>query len=153
MQIRILVQTKDFDINQELKLAEKYAANCGAIINFIGKVRGNDNPQQPLSHLYLTHMPEVTEHEISKIITQAVHRWPISYACVIHRIGKLSVGDQIVLVLTASEHRDHAYQANRYIMDYLKTEAPFWKKECFANGQEYWVEMKHSDQQHAQSWQ
>lgn len=153
MQIRIQIQNEDFDLSQELALVDASAPDCGAVISFIGKVRGHDNPQQPLSHLYLTHMPEVTEHEISKIIAQAAERWSLPYVCVIHRVGKLPVGAQIVLVLTASGHREHAYQANHFIMDYLKTEAPFWKKEYFANGQQHWVEMKHSDQQRTQSWQ
>lgn len=153
MHTRILIQTEDFNLSHELALAEASAPDCGAVVSFIGKVRGNDNPQQPLSHLFLTHMPEVTENEISNIITQAAQRWTLPYVCVIHRIGDLPVGAQIVLVLTASGHREHAYQANHFIMDYLKTEAPFWKKECFANGKQHWVEMKHSDQQRKQSWQ
>lgn len=153
MQTRIQIQTEDFNLSHELALAEKIAPDCGAVVSFIGKVRGNDNPQQPLSHLYLTHMPEVTEHEISKIITRASERWSLPYACVIHRVGELPVGAQIVLVLTASGHREHAYQANHFIMDYLKTEAPFWKKEFFANGQQHWVEMKHTDRLRTQSWE
>lgn len=153
MQTRILVQTEDFNLNYELSLAEATIANCGALVSFIGKVRGNDNPQQPLRHLYLTYMPQATEHEISNIIAQAAKRWSLPYACVIHRVGELPVGAQIVLVLTASGHREHAYKANHFIIDYLKTEAPFWKKECFANGEQHWVEMKHSDKQRTQSWQ
>lgn len=148
----ISIQTADFDLAREYARADEYAQGCGAVVSFVGKVRGQDHAA-PLSHLLLTHLPEATEHEIARIIDTAAMRWPIDYVRVIHRVGRLDVGAQIVLVLTASRHRDAAYQANRFVMDYLKTDAPFWKKECFADGREAWVEMKKSDVVQQQTWQ
>ncbi len=153
MHTRIVIQTEEFNLAEEISQAQSYADDIGALVSFVGLVRGNDQPQNPLSHLHLTHMPIVTEHEISKIITQATQRWSLTYACVIHRVGELAVGAPIVLVLTASSHRHDAYLANRFIMDFLKTEAPFWKKEYYINGEQRWVDMKQSDQQHTLSWQ
>lgn len=152
MRYDISIQTDDFDVAREYAHAGQQADGCGAVVSFVGRVRGQNHPQ-PLSHLLLTHLPEVTEHEIARIIDTAAARWPVDYVRVIHRVGKLAVGAQIVLVLTASRHRDAAYQANRFIMDYLKTEAPFWKKECFADGREAWVEMKQSDVARQHTWQ
>lgn len=152
MHCNISIQTADFDLAHEYACANRLAGGCGAVVSFVGKVRGHDHAE-PLSHLLLTHLPEVTEHEIFCIADTAAARWPLDYVRVIHRVGRLDVGAQIVLVLTASHHRDAAYQANRFIMDYLKTEAPFWKKECFADGRESWVEMKKSDVVQQRTWQ
>lgn len=153
MFMSVAVQEHDFNLSDELALAEANGQDCGAIVSFIGKVRGHDSSSHALDHLFLTHFPEVTETEIQNIIQMASVRWSLSYARVIHRIGQLGVGEQIVLVLTASKHRDDAYQANRFIMDYLKTEAPFWKKECFKDGQAHWVDMKQSDCARIHHWQ
>lgn len=147
----ISIQTADFSLEAEEKLAEASSKNCGALVSFTGKVRGKDH-EQLLSHLYLEHFPGVTEQEIEKIILAAQQKWPLQYVKVIHRIGNIKTGERIVLVLTACEHRKDAYQANEFIMDYLKTEAPFWKKECFANGDACWVDMKKSDLDHTQRW-
>jgi molybdopterin synthase catalytic subunit len=140
----ISIQTDDFSLTKEEQLVQQYADNCGAVVAFIGRVRGKDKAH-PLTHLYVEHFPCVTEKEIEKIIIQAQAQWPLAYVKVIHRIGDLPAGDNIVMVLTASEHRKDAFSANNFIMDYLKTEAPFWKKEFFANGDADWVEMKESD--------
>lgn len=147
----ISIQTADFSLETEEKLAEASSKNCGALVSFTGKVRGKDH-EQLLSHLYLEHFPGVTEQEIEKIILAAQQKWPLQYVKVIHRIGNIKTGERIVQVLTACEHRKDAYQANEFIMDYLKTEAPFWKKECFANGDACWVDMKKSDLDHTQRW-
>ena len=106
----------------------------------------------PLAHLYLEHFPEVTEQEIARIVAQANERWHITACTVIHRVGLLAADEQIVLVLVASEHRQAAFAAAEYIMDYLKTEAPFWKQERFIDGREHWVEAKASDAQAAAQW-
>lgn len=147
----ISIQPDSFNLDTEEQLAEQFTPNCGAVVSFTGKVRGKDR-QQLLSHLYLEHFPGVTEKEIEKIIKAAQAKWPLQYVKVIHRIGKIARGEKIVLVLTMSEHRKDAYQANEFIMDYLKTEAPFWKKECFENGDSNWVDMKQSDLAHTQQW-
>lgn len=126
--------------------------DCGAQVRFVGKVR-NDARGAALSHLVLEHFPGVTETEIERIVGLACQRWALQQARVVHRVGRIRVGEDIVLVETASAHRKDAYEANAFIMDYLKTQAPFWKQECFSDGSEHWVEAKHSDAQAAQRWQ
>ncbi len=138
----IKIQTAPFsqkEIKQKLP-----AHNCGAIVSFIGIVRGFDE-KEPLDYLYLEHFPSVTEQEIERIIQLAKNRWDIQSCHVIHRVGNLKIGEEIVLVLTAATHRKAAFEATEFIMDYLKSEAPFWKKEFFKNGQSRWVKAKQSD--------
>lgn len=147
----VSIQTQDFDVGDELKLIDECFDHVGAVVSFVGKVRGNDHHQQ-LHHLWLTHFPVTTETAIQHIIQSATQQWKLLYAKVIHRVGVVGVGEQIVLVLTASAHREDAYQANCFIMDYLKTEAPLWKKECFIDGREIWVDMKDTDLARVQSW-
>ena len=147
----IRIQQENFNLHDEEQLVDQHSDNCGAIFAFVGKVRGKDTAH-PLTHLYVEHFPQVTEAEIAKIIEAAQEKWPLRYVKVIHRIGDLAAGENIVMVLTASEHRKDAFNANAFIMDYLKTEAPFWKKEFFANGHAHWVEMKQSDMQVKQDW-
>lgn len=149
---RISIQEQDFCLQQELQALESGISNTGAMVSFTGKVRGHDH-DKALSHLFLEYFPGVTEKEIEKIILQAKAQWPIHYVRVIHRVGRIAVNENIVLVLTASEHRKAAYQANEFIMDYLKTHAPFWKKEHFVDGSSHWVEMKQSDLEHTACWQ
>lgn len=148
----ISIQEQNFNLGDEVRQAESSTNNAGALVSFTGRVRAHDY-EPPLSHLFLEYFPGVTEKEIEKIILQAQTQWPILYTRVIHRVGRINSGENIVLVLTASEHRKAAYQANEFIMDYLKTRAPFWKKEHFLNGDEHWVEMKQSDLEHSDSWQ
>lgn len=124
---------------------------CGAQVRFVGKVR-NDAKSADLSHLVLEHFPGVTESEIERIVGLARERWDLQKALVIHRVGRIEVGEDIVLVETASAHRRDAYEANVFIMDYLKTQAPFWKQECFVDGHSHWVEARQSDQRAAQRW-
>lgn len=125
--------------------------DCGAQVRFVGTVR-NDARSAPISHLVLEHFPGVTEAEIERIIGLARQRWSLQKAQVVHRVGRIGVGEDIVVVDTASAHRKDAFEANVFIMDYLKTQAPFWKQECFTDGSELWVEAKTSDQQAAQRW-
>lgn len=133
-------------------VTEGAAGRCGAEVRFVGKVR-NDAKSSALSHLVLEHFPGVTEAEIERIIGQARERWSLQKAWVVHRVGRINVGEDIVMVETASAHRRDAYQANVFIMDYLKTQAPFWKQECFTDGSSHWVEARDSDQHAAQRWQ
>ena len=148
----ITIQEADFNLAEEMAKAEDAATNAGALVSFTGQVRGHDH-DKPLSHLFLEYFPGVTEQEIDKIVVQAKERWPILYVRVYHRVGRINAGENIVLVITASEHRKAAYQANEFIMDYLITQAPFWKKEHFVDGEAHWVEMKDSDLEHTESWQ
>lgn len=124
---------------------------CGAEVRFVGKVR-NDARGAALECLVLEHFPGVTESEIERIVGLARQRWSLQKVSVVHRVGRIAVGEDIVVVETASAHRRDAYEANVFIMDYLKTEAPFWKQECFADGRAHWVEARASDQRAAQRW-
>lgn len=150
--IRVDVQQQDFDLAAEYALLRDIAVNPGAITIFSGLVRELlDSPPAGQS-LTLEHYPGMTEKALQGIAEQAADRWPLSVCRIIHRVGTLLPGDQIVLVATASQHRDAAFDAAHFIMDYLKTSAPFWKKQVTAE-QDYWVESRDSDHQAAARWQ
>ncbi|WP_238945032.1 molybdenum cofactor guanylyltransferase MobA [Vandammella animalimorsus] len=146
---RVRIQTEPLDLQAPAAMPQ---GQCGATVRFAGHVR-NDARQAPLSHLQLEHFPGVTEAEIERIVAQARQRWDLQAATVLHRVGRIAAGQAIVLVETASAHRRDAYEANAFIMDYLKTEAPFWKQECFADASAHWVQAKASDQAAQQRWQ
>lgn len=147
----VRVQTGDFDISHEILQLRKGNAQIGAVASFIGLVRDiNDNAA--VSGMTLEHYPGMTEKALDKIIAEAKQRWEIIDAVVIHRVGKLQPTDQIVLVIVASRHRGAAFAACEFIMDYLKTDAPFWKKETTSTG-EKWVEAKASDTQALTRWE
>ncbi|MGY3921041.1 molybdopterin synthase catalytic subunit MoaE [Aeromonas eucrenophila] len=148
---RILVQRADFSLGQEYeRLAARH--DTGAIVTFVGKVRDFNQGEQVLG-LALEHYPGMTEKALADIIAQARTRWPLQECTLIHRIGELLLGDQIVLVAVSSAHRDAAFEACHFIMDFLKTRAPFWKKELTAEGIQRWVEAKESDNAAAARWQ
>lgn len=151
MQPLIRIQTKDFNLQQEYAALLGQGGNIGAVAAFVGLVRDRDTEVR-LESLFLEHFPEVTENEIARIVHTAAERWPLSACTVIHRVGRLGADEQIVLVLAASAHRKAAFAAAGFIMDYLKTEAPFWKKEIFSDGLERWVEARQSDRQAARQW-
>lgn len=152
MQLEIRVQTACFDLAQEEASLAAATQDAGAMVAFQGRVRGHDGPQ-PLTALYLEHYPQVTEAEIRRIALQAAERWPLLGCRVVHRVGRLLPGEPIVLVLLAASHRQAAFAAAEFLMDYLKTEAPFWKREEFADGSRQWVEAKSSDAEACQRWQ
>jgi len=145
----VSIQTDDFDLKAE---ADKLRSNpnVGAVVSFVGSVRDN-NLDESVTSLELEHYPSMTEKTILAIIDKACARWSLSGARVIHRIGKLSTTDQIVLVVVSSAHRGDAFQACEFIMDFLKTDAPFWKKETTDDG-ERWVEARESDETAADRW-
>lgn len=146
----IRVQTADFDLSREY--AELSASHqTGAVVTFVGKVR-EMNQGDAVSGMTLEHYPGMTELALADIAQQAEARWPLLGYRIIHRVGKLALGDQIVLVAVASQHREAAFSACHFIMDYLKTRAPFWKKEQTTNG-ERWVEARASDTQAAKAWE
>ena len=145
----ISVQEQDFDIaaiNREL-LGERN--NVGAIASFIGLVR--DLPGDPLQSMTLEHYPGMTEKALAGIVEKAQQRWDIIDCAVVHRVGELKPSDQIVLVSVLSAHRRDAFSACEFIMDFLKTEAPFWKKETGQQNSQ-WVEAKTSDDQAKNRW-
>lgn len=145
----IRVQEQDFDIaavNRELCTGR---SDVGAIASFIGLVR--DLPQNRLSKMTLEHYPGMTEKSLGKIVETAHQRWEILDVAIIHRVGDLKPTDQIVLVSVVSAHRKAAFAACEFIMDYLKTDAPFWKKETDEHG-DNWVEAKQSDSEARDKW-
>ena len=147
---RILVQRADFSLGEEYeRLAARH--DTGAIVTFVGKVR-DFNQGDEVKGLALEHYPGMTEKALADIVQEARRRWPLQECTLIHRIGELLLGDQIVLVAVSSAHRDAAFDACHFIMDFLKTRAPFWKKELTAEGVQRWVEAKESDNTAADRW-
>ncbi len=148
-QTLIQVQQDPFDQNAIYKwLSEQHSV--GATTLFVGKVR-EMNLGDSVSGLYLEHYPAMTEKALREIVDEARSRWELQRVAVIHRIGQLYTGDEIVLVGVSSAHRGNAYHANEFIMDYLKTKAPFWKRETTNHG-DRWIEGRESDQQAANKW-
>ena len=146
----VVIQQQDFDVSVELARLARQSLAVGALTNFVGLVRdSNDNTE--VATLELEHYPGMTERSIMQIITQATERWQLLGATVIHRIGRLVPGDQIVFVAVSSMHRAEAFAACEFIMDYLKTQAPFWKKELTPQG-ERWVDARCSDKAAAARW-
>jgi molybdopterin synthase catalytic subunit len=145
MSTNIHIQHEDFDVADEIAaLADD---GIGAVATFTGIVRGDDG----LTALNLEHYPGMTEREIGRIADEAKKRWPLSGLTVIHRVGRLVVGEHIVLVAVAAAHRGAAFAACEFLIDYLKTRAPFWKQEE-RGGQQSWVEAKASDDGAAERW-
>jgi molybdopterin synthase catalytic subunit len=147
----IRVQTEDFDAGAEISRLRRQRPDIGAVAAFIGQVR-DLNQGDEVSSMTLEHYPGMTEKSLEAIVQQAKVRWDILDAIVIHRIGQLQPLDQIVLVAVAGAHRGEAFHACEFIMDYLKTEAPFWKKEQTSNG-ERWVDARSSDDAARDRWQ
>lgn len=150
-EIVIDVQTQDFDLAGEYSALRERAENPGAVVVFSGLVREihDTNGEQSLT---LEHYPGMTEKALEQIARQATERWPLSVCRIIHRVGTLLPGDQIVLVATASTHRDAAFDGARFIMDYLKTSAPFWKKQL-SGDKSHWVQSRLSDYEAAERWE
>jgi len=138
------VQSKPFDIAQELIAVRGTNTQIGAIVSFTGLVRDNDGGEG-LKSMTLEHYPGMTEMELSHLEREANARWPLQASLIVHRFGTLKPGDDIVLVITASAHREAAFAAAQFMMDCLKSRAPFWKKEEREDGATHWVEAKASD--------
>lgn len=149
-QHQVLVQSAPFDVGEEHVRLRQVSHNIGAIVTFTGTVR-DVNDGDSVSALHLEHYPGMTEKEIGKIIADAAERWEILAAKVIHRVGDLAPGDEIVFVGVASGHRGEAFSAAEYIMDFLKTRATFWKKEKTSDG-ERWLTTRQSDVDAAENW-
>lgn len=146
----VRVQTQDFDAGLEINLLRNARKDAGAVVSFIGQVR-DLNEGDAVSKLTLEHYPGMTEKALEAIVKLAQSRWDIFDTVIIHRIGSLQPADQIVLVAVSSAHRGEAFKACEFIMDYLKTEAPFWKKEQTSTG-ERWVEAKITDEDARERW-
>ena len=146
----VRVQTEDFDAGFEINQLRKARKDVGAVVSFVGQVR-DINEGDEVSQLTLEHYPGMTEKSLEAIITQAKARWNIIDVLIIHRVGTLEPCDQGVLVAVSGAHRGEAFDACEFVMDYLKTEAPFWKKEATQSG-ERWVEAKSSDDDARERW-
>ena len=146
----VRVQTGDFDIGAEIASMRRGNPKVGAVASFIGVVR-DLNEGDRVAEMTLEHYPGMTEKALEKIVTEARSRWDIYDALVIHRVGTLKPGDQIVLVVITGAHRGEAFEACEFLMDYLKTRAPFWKKETTPEGS-HWVEARESDDAAADRW-
>ena len=146
----VRVQTGDFDIGAEIAAMRRENPKVGAVASFIGVVR-DLNEGDRVAEMTLEHYPGLTEKALEKIVAEARSRWNIYDALVIHRVGTLKPGDQIVLVVVTGAHRGEAFEACEFLMDYLKTRAPFWKKERTAAGAR-WVEARESDDLAADRW-
>jgi molybdopterin synthase catalytic subunit len=146
----VSVQTADFDIAAEIEALVGAERDVGAIVSFTGLVR-EMTEAGALTGMELEHYPGMTERALEAIVAEARGRWPLQGVRVIHRHGPLAPGDRIVLVLTASRHREAAFAAAAFLMDYLKTRAPFWKKETRAEGAR-WVAARDTDDRAAERW-
>lgn len=146
----VRIQPQDFDVATEIAGLAQGRSDIGAVVTFSGLCR---DEQGALSALELEHYPGMAEAEIGRIAAEALERWPLQGLTVIHRHGKIRPGENIVLVVSASAHRQAAFEAANFLMDYLKSRAPFWKKEHRVDGSEGgWVEAKEADTQAAKRW-
>ena len=147
----IRVQAEDFDCAAEIRALTAGRDDIGAVVSFTGLVRRGDG-DAAIRAMTLEHYPGMTEAELERIEAQARARWTLSGCTIIHRHGRLAPGENIVLVITASPHRQAAFAAAEFLMDYLKTDAPFWKKEELLQGDSNWVAAKSADDVAAERW-
>ena len=146
----VRIQTADFDLSAEIAALRSGDLEVGAIVSFVGTVRDMNEGSQ-VNSMELEHYAGMTEKSLADIIVEAKSRWSIHDALVIHRIGKMLPGEQIVLVAVTGQHRGEAFAACEFIMDYLKTAAPFWKKEATPTG-EHWVDARITDDEAMERW-
>ena len=148
--ISFRIQAEDFDLNAEVARVKAASVGAGAIVTFTGLCRDEGGR---LVALELEHYPGMAEDEVSRIARQAAERWPVTAISIIHRTGRIPVGDNIVLVVTASAHREAAFAAATFLMDFLKTDAPFWKKEHLVGGKQGdWVTSADRDHAASERW-
>ena len=146
----IRIQQADFDVAREIAGLSQGRTDIGAVVSFSGICRGSEQGE-PIAALTLEHYPEMAEAEIGRHADEALARWPLQGLPVIHRFGRIAPGENIVLVVTASAHRQAAFEAAEFLMDYLKTSAPFWKREESARGTN-WIEARDHDDDAAARW-
>jgi molybdopterin synthase catalytic subunit len=147
----VRVQTQDFDAGAEIAALRRSDPRIGAVASFIGVVR-DVNDGDSVREMTLEHYPGMTERALEQIVAEAKSRWDIIDVLVVHRVGRLAPADQIVLVVVTGAHRGEAFAACEFVMDYLKTRAPFWKKEATTEGAR-WLEARAADDQAAERWE
>lgn len=148
----VRVQTEDFDIGAECTAITAGRSDIGGIGCFVGTVRASPPDQRPITAMSLEHYPGMTERALERIAAAAESRWNLLGCTVIHRYGRLEPGANIVLVIAAAAHRQAALDATNFLIDWLKTQAPFWKQEHFVDGTDHWVEAKVTDDAAAARW-
>lgn len=148
--VAIRLQTGDFDIAEETAALTRGRTDIGAVVSFVGVCRSGEG-EDAISALTLEHYPGMAEEEIARHVNEALARWPLTGLTIIHRYGRLKPGENIMMVLTASAHRAAAFEAAQFLMDYLKTAAPFWKSEERASGAR-WVDATREDDAAAARW-
>tara|TARA_B100000925_G_C21860601_1_gene409801 strand:- start:115 stop:576 length:462 start_codon:yes stop_codon:yes gene_type:complete len=144
------IQVDDYDYSEEMKFINKMSDNSGSIVTFNGIVRGTSNKKK-LKHLFLEHYPGMTENSINDVAVRAYKKWELDFVRVIHRVGKLSPEENIVFVGLSSTHRENSFLACKYIMDFLKSAVPLWKKEVF-HDREYWIKQVQKDIDSLNKW-
>ncbi|MDE2397143.1 MAG: molybdenum cofactor biosynthesis protein MoaE [Burkholderiales bacterium] len=147
---RVVVQQADFDLGQEVAALRAGDGGVGAVAAFVGTVREHGSGAA-VSEMELEHYPGMTERAIEAMVEAAMRRFEIRAARVVHRVGRLALGEQIVMVAVTSSHRGQAFQACEFLMDYLKTQAPFWKKELTPEGAQ-WVDARVADDEALRRW-
>ncbi len=147
----IRVQSEDFDVAAETEALIGGRTDIGAVVTFVGQVRGDDEERGALRSMTLEHYPGMTEKMLGDIEAEARERWQLDASLIVHRYGPMKPGERIVLVITASSHRKDAFEACEFLMDWLKTKAPFWKLETGEGGEE-WVAAKDTDDEAAARW-
>ena len=148
----VRVQAADFDVGAEFAALTAGRSDIGGIGCFVGTVRANPGGPR-LEALTLEHYPAMTERAIAGVVAEAERRWPLLGCTVVHRVGRMAPGENIVLVLAASAHRAAALEATAFLIDWLKTKAPFWKQETFVDGSATWVEARETDDAAAARWE
>jgi len=149
--VTIRIQQADFDIGREVAALTRGRTDIGAVVTFSGICRGREG-DEAIAALTLEHYPGMAEAEIARHAETAMSRWPLTGLTVVHRVGRIAAGENIVLVLTASAHRQAAFQAAEFVMDYLKANAPFWKSEERAQGASSWVDTHQRDDEAVTRW-
>lgn len=148
----VRVQREDFDTGAEIRRLTAGRTDIGAIVTFTGTVRGSARAERHIAAMTLEHYPGMTEAELERVEAEANARWPLQASLIVHRFGELAPGDNIVLVVTASAHRHAAFASAEFLMDFLKTRAPFWKKEAGPDGTADWVDARESDDAATARW-
>jgi molybdopterin synthase catalytic subunit len=148
--VTIRIQQADFDVAREIAALTQGRKDIGAVVSFSGICRDSEG-SEPIAALTLEHYPDMAEAEIARHAETALSRWPLTGLTVIHRVGRITPGENIVLVLTASAHRQAAFEAAEFLMDYLKANAPFWKSEESGKGKS-WIEAREHDDAAAARW-
>jgi len=149
----VIVSSTPMQPSELLSQLDSHSEQCGAVVSFTGKMRSQGESGELLQSLYLEHYPQMTEASLEKIVSLAKEKFQVEHVTLCHRVGHIEPDEPIVFVGVASKHRKASFDAATMIMDYLKNEAPFWKKEIYIDGKEVWVAQKETDKDAYNNWQ